>query len=198
MEKLLLLLHPFMPFITEELWQHLKERGHGESIMMCPLPKASNFSEDVIEQFERLKEVVVFVRSVRAEKNLPVKQALELHVVSPTGAYDHTLDPVMVKLLNLSGVVPSKEKPSQAASQVIRSVEYYVPLEGSVDEEAELEKLKTELEYTLGFLDTVNKKLSNERFVQSAPAQVVETERKKQADAEAKIRAIRSRLENRE
>jgi len=194
MEKLLLLLHPFMPFITEELWHHLRERKSGESIMISPLPEAADFNVNVTEQFDRLKEVVVFVRSVRAEKNIPVKQVLELHVVSPSGAYDHTLDPVMVKLLNLSGVVPSKEKPSQAASVVIRSVEYYVPLEGSVDQEAEMEKLRVELEYALGFLDTVNKKLSNERFVNSAPAQVVEVERKKKADAEAKIRAIREQL----
>ena len=150
--------------------------------------------QQLLHQLKCLKETVVFVRSVRAEKNIPVKQKLELHVVSEAKAYDHKLDPILIKLLNLSDVVASEEKPAQAASQMIRSVEYYIPLEGAVDEEAEKEKLRLELAYTIGFLETVEKKLSNERFVQSAPPQVVETERKKKADAESKIKAIRQVL----
>jgi valyl-tRNA synthetase len=194
MEKLLLILHPFIPFITEELWQHIRPRRHGESIMISLLPEPGTFDEQVIERFERLKEAVVFVRSVRAEKNIPVKNHLKLHIVAPDNSYDSSYDEILRKLLNLSSVILSADKPAAAASQVIRSVEYYVPLSGSVDEEAEIEKLNNELKYTLGFLETINRKLSNERFVNNAPAEVVEMEKKKKADAEAKIRAIRERL----
>ncbi|MFH0760420.1 MAG: valine--tRNA ligase [Bacteroidota bacterium] len=194
MEKLLLILHPFIPFITEELWQHINPRKKGESIMISQLPEPGKSDEQIIERFERLKETVVFVRSVRAEKNIPVKNRIELQVVDPKKVYDSSYDQVMMKLLNLSSVVLSDNKPANSASQVIRSVEYYVPLAGSVDEAAEIEKLTKELEYALGFLDSIKKKLSNERFVNNAPAEVVETEKKKKADAEAKIRAIRERL----
>lgn len=194
MEKLLLILHPFIPFITEELWQHIKPRMKGESIMVSQLPEPGQWDEQVIERFERLKEAVVFVRSVRAEKNIPAKNQIGLQVVDPKKAYDSSYDQVMIKLLNLSSVVISDSKPANAAGQVIRSVEYYIPLAGSVDDTAENEKLAKELEYAIGFLESINKKLSNERFVNNAPAEVVETEKKKRADAEAKIKAIRERL----
>jgi valyl-tRNA synthetase len=195
MEKLVLILHPFIPFITEELWQHIKPRKNGESIMISQLPKPGPVDGQIIERFDRLKDAVVFVRSVRAEKNIPVKNQIELQIVDTTNTYDTSYDLIMIKLLNLSGVVLSQTKPANAVSQVIRSVEYYVPLTGSGDDTAEIEKLTKELEYTMGFLDSINKKLSNERFVNNAPAEVVETEKKKRADAEAKIRSIRERLE---
>ncbi|OFY50741.1 MAG: valine--tRNA ligase, partial [Bacteroidetes bacterium GWF2_49_14] len=194
MEKLLLLLHPFVPFITEELWQALAERKPGESIMISRQPEGGSYDESKIEQFDRLKEAAVFIRSVRAEKNIPMKTAIDLHVSATAGGYDKSLDTILIKLLNLSTIVYSDEKPTQAASQVIRSVEYSIPLAESADEAGDLEKLRDELQYALGFLESVNKKLSNERFVQSAPPQVVEIEKSKKADAEAKIKAIRERL----
>ncbi len=194
MEKLLLLLHPFMPFITEELWQALAERKSGESIMISWQPEGGSFDESKIEQFDRLKEAAVFIRSVRAEKNIPMKIAIDLHVSAAGGGYDKSLDSILIKLLNLSSIVYSDEKPAQAASQMIRSIEYSIPLAESADEAGDLEKLREELQYALGFLESVNKKLSNERFVQSAPPQVVEIEKNKKADAEAKIKAIRQRL----
>ena len=194
MEKLMLVLHPFIPFITEEIWQHITPRKPGESVMVSPQPIAGSFNPDQIERFERMKEAVGFVRSVRAEHNIPVRNSLSLEVKTTDANYDNYLDPILIKLLNLESVTEIEKKSSGAASQVIRSVEYYVPLEGSVDAAAEIEKLQKELDYTLGFLDTVTKKLANERFVNHAPAAVVETEKAKMADAEAKIRALREQI----
>jgi len=195
MEKLMLVLHPFIPFITEEIWQRTATRQPGDSVMVALLPAVEDFSNEQVERFERMKEVVGFVRSVRAEKNIPLKTELLLEVKTADSGYDHYLDQILIKLLNLKSVVEVELNTPGCASQVIRSVEYYVPLAGSVDTVAETDKLQKELTYTLGFLDTVMKKLANERFVSNAPAQVLETERAKQADAENKIRAIREQLE---
>jgi valyl-tRNA synthetase len=195
MEKLMLILHPFIPFITEEIWQRIGTRKPGESVMVSAQPVVGSFDPEQIERFERMKEVVGFVRSVRADRNIPVKNALTLEVKTTDSEYDHYLDTILVKLLNLNEVVEIEQKTPGSANQVIRSVEYYVPLDGSIDVEAEREKLQKELDYTLGFLDTVQKKLANERFVNHAPAQVVDTEKAKMADAEAKIRAIREQME---
>jgi len=194
MEKLLLMLHPFMPFITEELWQHIGNRKQGESIMISDLPKPGDINEQVLERFDRIREVVVYTRSVRAANNIAPKIPLELHVVAGDKTYDGSFDEILVKLLNLSAIILSDSKPANATSQVIRSVEYFLPLPGSVDEEAEREKLMKELEYALGFLETVNRKLNNARFVGNAPAEVVENERKKKMDAEMTIRSIREKL----
>jgi valyl-tRNA synthetase len=195
MEKLMLVLHPFIPFITEEIWQRTSERNPGESVMVARQPVAGAFNADLIERFDRMKEVAVFVRSVRADRNIPMKNAVALEVKTGDSGYDDYLDPVLLKLLNLKSITGIDVQTPGSVSQVIRSVEYYVPLEGALDAAAELEKLNKELEYTLGFLDTVSKKLANERFVNHAPAQVVETEKAKLADAEAKIRALREQIE---
>jgi valyl-tRNA synthetase len=195
MEKLMLVLHPFIPFITEEIWQRTSERNPGESVMVARQPVAGAFNADLIERFDRMKEVAVFVRSVRADRNIPMKNAVALEVKTGDSGYDDYLDPVLLKLLNLKSISGIDVQTPGSVSQVIRSVEYYVPLEGALDAAAELEKLNKELEYTLGFLDTVSKKLANERFVNHAPAQVVETEKAKLADAEAKIRALREQIE---
>ena len=194
-EKLMLVLHPFVPFITEEIWQRIETRQAGESVMISPQPVAGTCNPDHIERFERMKEVVGFVRSVRADHNIPVKTALSLEVKTGDANYDDYLDPVLMKLLNLKSVTQITGNTSGSASQVIRSIEYYVPLAGSVDVVSETEKLQKELDYTLGFLDTVMKKLSNERFVNHAQAQVVENEKAKMADAESKIRALRAQIE---
>ncbi|MCX6223981.1 MAG: valine--tRNA ligase [Bacteroidia bacterium] len=195
MEKLMLVLHPFIPFITEEIWQRVATRKSGESVMVTRQPVAGGYNPDQIERFERMKEVVGFVRSVRADCNIPFKTELSLEIRTTDNQYDNYLDPILVKLLNLKSVTGIDQNPSGSASQVIRSVEYYVPLTGSVDMVAEMEKLQKELDYSLGFLDTVMKKLANERFVNHAPAQVLETEKAKMADAEAKIRALREQIE---
>ena len=186
-DALLRLLHPFMPFITEELWQHLAERKEGESIMNALIPTAEALNIDVLTSMERAKEVVIGVRGVRAAKNIPPKDVLELNVL---GEFDTAEYSVIAKLANLSAVNSSAEKDASAASFMVGTTEFNVPLANNIDIEAELEKLNKELDYYRGFKESVMKKLSNERFVNNAPAAVVEGERKKLADAETKIKTI--------
>ncbi len=192
-EKMLSLLHPFMPFITEELWQYLKERKQGESLMISQMPNAESFDSGLLERFELMKEVIAGVRTVRQEKNIPNKQSLKLFI-KVTDQFGGEVESIISKLAGLEGLTYTNEKVEGAASFMVKSAEFYIPLEGLVDAEEEIEKLKAELEYTKGFLQSVMKKLSNERFVNSAPAQVVEIEKNKQADAESKIKVIEERL----
>ena len=193
-EILLQVLHPFMPFITEEIWQNARPRKPGESIMVSSMPKNSGYDKETLDRFERVKEVIVFVRSIRAGKNIPVRDKLELKVYSLEGDYKGAFDPVLIKLANLSSIEIIDHHTEGAITQVIRSVEFAVPLEGLVDPAVEAEKLSKELEYSKGFLLSINKKLSNDRFVNHAPVQVVEKERQKLADTEAKIKGIEEQL----
>lgn len=192
-EKMLALLHPYMPFITEELWQLIRERAQGESLMVSPMPKAQAFDAQLIERFELMKETIAGVRTIRQEKNIPQKDKLKLFV-SSTESLGENVESIIVKLAGLELLQYTTDKVDGAASFMVRSTEFFVPLEGFIDVEEEIAKLKTELEYTKGFLNSVAKKLSNERFVSGAPANVVDMERKKQADAEAKIQVIEERL----
>lgn len=192
-EKMLALLHPYMPFITEELWQLIRERAQGESLMVSPMPKAQAFDAQLIERFELMKETIAGVRTIRQEKNIPQKDKLKLFV-STTELLGENVESIIVKLAGLELLLYTTDKVDGAASFMVRSTEFFVPLEGFIDVEEEIAKLKTELEYTKGFLNSVAKKLSNERFVSGAPANVVDMERKKQADAEAKIQVIEERL----
>lgn len=190
-DDLLRLLHPFMPFITEELWQHLQERAEGESIMYAAMPGADGADAAIIASMECAKEIVVGVRSVRASKNIPPKQPLELRVIGNLPVAEAG---VIEKLANLSGITYVNEKDPAAASFMVGAVEFNVPLEDSIDVEAELAKMQKDLEYYQGFLVSVQKKLGNERFVANAPAAVVDAERRKQADAEAKIAALQASM----
>ncbi|MDX9853413.1 MAG: valine--tRNA ligase [Tenuifilaceae bacterium] len=192
-EKMLALLHPYMPFITEELWQLIRERAQGESLMVSPMPKAQAFDAQLIERFELMKETIAGVRTIRQEKNIPQKDKLKLFV-SSAESLGENVESIIVKLAGLELLQYTTDKVDGAASFMVRSTEFFVPLEGFIDVEEEIAKLKTELEYTKGFLNSVAKKLSNERFVSGAPANVVDMERKKQADAEAKIQVIEERL----
>lgn len=189
---LLRVLHPFMPFITEELWQHLQERKEGESIMYALLPDMPTPSESIISAMQNAKEVIVGVRSVRAEKNISPKDTLELNVL---GDWDATLDTVIKKLANLSAINPNMAKDPAAAIFMIGTKEFNVPVTSSIDVEAELAKLNKDLLYYQDFLDKVKKKLSNERFVNNAPEAVVAVERNKQRDAESKISTIKASIE---
>ena len=189
---LLRVLHPFMPFITEELWQHLQERKEGESIMYAVLPDMPTPSESIISAMQNAKEVIVGVRSVRAEKNISPKDTLELNVL---GDWDATLDTVIKKLANLSAINPNMAKDPAAAIFMIGTKEFNVPVTSSIDVEAELAKLNKDLLYYQDFLDKVKKKLSNERFVNNAPEAVVAVERNKQRDAESKISTIKASIE---
>ena len=190
-DSLLRMLHPFMPFITEELWQHLVERREGESIMYAPMPLADDNNAAILAQMERAKEIITGVRGVRAAKNIPPKQELKLMVVA---SEIPALQGVIAKLANLSEISVATEKDPAAALFMVGTTEFNVPLTDSIDVEAETARLEKELDYLRGFLASVMKKLGNERFVNNAPAAVVDAERRKQADAESKIKTIQETL----
>ena len=186
-DSLLRMLHPFMPFITEELWQHLTDRKPGESIMVARMPIAGEPDKALIDTMAAVKEIIAGVRTVRLQKNIPNKEQLELHLV---GDAEAPLQPVIMKLANLSAISKVAEKDATAASFLVGTTEYCVPLGNNINVEEELKKLEAELKYMQGFLKSINGKLSNEKFVANAPAAVVEGERKKKADAESKIKTL--------
>ncbi|MBR6655813.1 MAG: valine--tRNA ligase [Alistipes sp.] len=193
-EQLMLLLHPFMPFVTEEIWQDLAERKEGESICVAAMPKAQATDEVALARFALAQEVVSAVRNIRKQKNLPQKEALELKVVRDEN-YPAEYEAVIAKMANLSAVTFVTEKNPMDAAFIVKTTQYFVPMGDNIDKEAEIAKLEKDLAYQQGFLATVMKKLSNERFVSSAPQKVVETEYAKKRDAEAKIAAIEAQLQ---
>ncbi|MBD5300354.1 MAG: valine--tRNA ligase [Bacteroides sp.] len=190
LDSLLRLLHPFMPFITEELWQHLGDRREGESIMYAPMPAAGVPDAKILAEMETVKEVINGVRGVRAQRNIPSRDALQLNIVNAA----IPMEAVAVRLGNLSGIATVSEKDPAAASFMVGTTEFNIPLLNNMDVEAEIAKLTKELNYLHGFKTSVEKKLSNERFVGNAPAAVVEAERKKLSDATTKIAAIEQTL----
>ena len=192
-EQLMLLLHPFMPFVTEEIWQDLAERKEGESICVAPMPKVQEVDDATLARFVLVQDVVSAIRNIRKQKNLPQKEALELKVVRDDN-YPAEYEAVIVKMANLSQVTFVTEKNPTDAAFIVKTTQYFVPMGDNIDREAEIAKLEKDLAYQQGFLATVMKKLSNERFVSSAPAQVVENEQNKKRDAEAKIAAIEEQL----
>ena len=191
-ETLLKLLHPFMPFITEELWQHIYDRQPGESIMTQTLVKDMPYNETLIAQFEAVKEVISGIRTIRLQKNIAQKEALALEVTgeNPVAGFGS----VIAKLCNLSEIKQVETKSEGAAAFMVGTTEYAVPLGNLINVEEELKKLEADLKYQEGFLQSVMKKLSNEKFVNKAPANVIEMERKKQADAETKIAALKESI----
>ncbi|MDE6039821.1 MAG: class I tRNA ligase family protein, partial [Paramuribaculum sp.] len=186
-DALMRLLHPFMPFITEELWQHIAQRREGESIMYAPTPEVRTVDHDMLAMLEHVKEVVNGLRNVRAAKNIPNKDAIAVNVI---GSWDKTQDVVIAKLANASAINHDAEKDAAAASFMVGTTEINVPLADNIDVEAELAKLRKDLDYYEGFKASVMKKLGNERFVANAPAAVVEGERRKLSDAESKIASL--------
>ena len=191
-DTLLKLLHPFMPFITEELWQHIYDRKEGESIMVQVLQVSETYNEDIITRFEAVKEVIGGIRTIRLQKNIAQKEALSLEVIgeNPVEAFNA----VIAKLCNLSAIQTITTKADGAAAFMVGTTEYAVPLGNLINVEEELKKLEADLKYQEGFLQSVLKKLSNEKFVSKAPANVIEMERKKQADAETKIAALKESI----
>ena len=192
-DKLLKMLHPFMPFLTEEIWQQLETRKEGESIMVAAMPRKAAYDQHTLDQMELLKDVVSAIRNIRKERSIPNKEALELMVI-PDANYHPRYESLLMKMANLSAIRTVSEKLPTATSFLVKTTEYFVPLDEKIDTAEEIKKLEGELEYLEGFLASVMKKLGNERFVQSAPAKVVETEQAKKTDAEAKIKAIRERI----
>ena len=192
-EQLLQLLHPFMPFITEEIWQTLRERQDGESIMISRLPKATSYDESYLLRFEAVKNIIVGIRNIRKQNNIAFKDVLELKV-KKNERYPASFDSIIRKMGNIGQIGLVNEPVKGAWSFIVDTVEYFIPAQGEVNTAEVKAKLEEELNYTRGFLTSVMKKLSNEKFVNGAPEQVVANERKKQADAEVKIAAIEAQL----
>ena len=190
-DDLIKLLHPFMPFITEELWQALYYREEGESIMISLQPSAGVTNKDLLANFEDVKHIIAGVRTIRLDKNIPNKEKLELEVI---GDHIDSFNSIILKMCNLTSINHVSEKQTGSAGFLIGTTEYSVPLTDNIDTEAELQKLKSELSYTEGFLKSVQKKLSNDKFVQNAKPEIVENERKKFADAESKIVLLKENI----
>ncbi|MEG2070564.1 MAG: valine--tRNA ligase, partial [Bacteroidales bacterium] len=196
-ENLMLILHPFMPFITEELWHGLKERNENESIMLEPIPQFAEQScnKSFLMRFANMQKVVEDIRRIRAEKNIAQKNQIELFILKDQKEVDAEMDSIISKLCNVSRISYVNEKIPESISFIEQNVEYFVPFTSDINIEEELKKLSEELKYTEGFLQSVLKKLSNEKFVAGAPEQVVAIERKKQADAEEKIKLLTSQIQ---
>jgi valyl-tRNA synthetase len=193
-DSLLRLLHPFMPFITEEIWQMLEERKDGESLMISPMPASRMFNKEMVLRFDTVKETISAVRTLRKEKNIPNKESLILYIKSDEDKYDMEFLPVIVRLCNLSEIRFIKEKEKGAASFMVNTTEFFIPVGDKLDVEGEMARIHEELDYYRGFLASVMKKLDNERFVKNAPASVLDLERKKKSDADSKIKSLEERV----
>ncbi len=187
-ESLLKLIHPFMPFITEELYHQLKPRDEKDCIMISQLPEAGDCNEQLLNQFDTAKQIVANIRTIRKDKNIANKVQLQLEVLE--NANSQLLDDVTIKMANLKSICNVSEKNAASSSFIVGTTEFQVPLTDNVDVEAEIKKMQDEIKYLQGFLNSVMKKLGNERFVQNAKPEIVENERKKKADAESKIQAL--------
>ncbi|HUH52003.1 MAG TPA: valine--tRNA ligase [Flavobacterium sp.] len=189
LEDLLKLLHPFMPFLSEEIWQLITDRTPKEALVIASYPTQTNYDSKIISDFEFTTEVISGIRTIRKEKNIPFRDQIELKLINneKTAVY---FDPIITKLGNISSLEYIDGAVNGALTFRVKSNEYFVPIAGSINIEEEIEKLTVELEYTKGFLASVDKKLSNERFVAGAPEQVIAIEKKKQADALAKIATL--------
>ena len=190
-EKLMLTLHPFMPFITEEVWQALADRQPGESIMVTQQPRPEQTNDLLTADFEVVKSIVAGVRSIRLERNIPNKEPLTLQVV--TGDHNEAYNPVIMKMCNVDTIVRAL-KDATAASFMVGTTEYAVPLGNTIDVAEEIQKMEAEIDYLEGFLRSVMKKLGNEKFVANAKPEVVAVERKKRADAESKLALLRENV----
>ena len=192
LENLLRVLHPFMPFITEEIYQNIQPRTEGDSLMINHWPEKVS-THKLTADFDKVKNIISEIRTIRKEKNISFKEQLELKVAGGQKGLDRFY-PVIKKLTNLSSVESVSEKVENSVSFLIDGTEYFVPVGNQIDVEAEKAKIEEEIKYNEGFLKSVEKKLSNERFVSNAPAAVVETEKKKQADAHHKLEILRKQL----
>ncbi len=193
-DQMLRLMHPFMPFITEEIWQMLEDRNEGESIMVSQMPALVSYDADLLARFEDVKEAISGIRKIRKEKNIPFKDTIDLSIQPGDKGFDAAFNSILKKLGNLSAVNLVNEEVKGAASFRVKSTNFYIALEGFIDAEEELNKLEEELAYTKGFLNSVMKKLGNANFVDNAPVVVVDKEKAKQADAEAKIKVLEERI----
>jgi valyl-tRNA synthetase len=193
-EDLMKLLHPFMPFITEEIWHLLRKRKEGDDLIIASMPDTTTIDEKLLADFDFTAELINGIRKLRATKNIPFRDALEVQIADKNQEYNSRFESIIAKLCNLSKISMTDSPTAGSFGFVIKSTEVFVPLSDAIDPEEECKKLKEELNYTRGFLVSVEKKLQNERFVSGAPEQVVNRERQKKADAEARIKVIEQQL----
>ena len=191
LEKILKLLHPFMPFLSEEIWHLVKERE--EDIIIANWPKAGAIDTSLLEDFETITEVIAGIRTIRKTQNIPNKEPLTLKVINHQ-IQSNNLNPIIAKLGNLSVINAISEKPASSFSFMVKANEFFIPIGNTIDVTFELEKLQKELDYNKGFLNSVESKLNNERFVTSAPKQVIANEKNKLADAKAKIEILENKI----
>lgn len=191
-EMMMKIIHPFMPFITEEIWQRLGEREDGKSIMVEQMPLPAPYEAGMLTRFDTVREIVTAVRAIRKEKNIPLREPLVL--CATPGATGNEFDQVIIRMCNLSEIRVVEGKVEGAASFRIHTSEFFIPLTDGIDHEAEIKKLEEELAYTEGFLASVLQKLSNEKFVANAPEKVIAVERKKESDARLKIATLKESL----
>src|SRR5690554_5545770 len=194
-EQLMKIIHPFTPFISEEIWHLLKERKEGEDIIVAEWPEAGKVNEDIINNFKITAEVISNIRNIRKQNNIANKVEIELGIVKSNN-HSVAMDPVLIKMGNVSTLSYIDDKMANAFSFIVKNSSFYIPFGDTVDVEAEIAKVKDELEYTKGFMKSVQKKLGNERFVNNAPEQVVNIEKKKLADAQEKIKILEEKLKS--
>jgi valyl-tRNA synthetase len=192
-EELLKVMHPFTPFVSEELWHALNEREEGEDIVIAEWPKVKTINENYLTAFEKAENIISHIRTIRKNNNIANKVKLEMYVRAEASTQTD-FDAVISKMGNLSVFEYVSDKMQQANSFIVEGVEYFIPFGDTVDVESEIKKMEEELGYTKGFLKSVQGKLSNERFVAGAPAQVLDLERKKEADALGKIQLLEEKL----
>jgi len=192
-ERLLQIMHPFTPFVAEELWHLIRQRKEGEDIIVSQWPALENIASSYLDLFEVAQEVITGIRNIRKSGNIATKVRLDLKVKRNNEA-SAQFDPIIIKMGNLSSLEYVVEKPLQANSFLVRGNEFYVPFGEEIDLAAERKKMEEELTYTKGFLRSVQSKLTNEKFMSGAPAQVVEMERKKENDALVKIKLLEEKI----
>lgn len=195
LEANLKLLHPFMPFLTEEIWQYIADRKPEEALIIAEYPKTTSYDKKLVADFDFAMEVIAGIRTIRKEKNIAMKDAIDLKAINNEKAGTY-FDSIIMKLGNLVSLEYITDKVDSALTYRVKSNEYFIPVSGNIDIAAEIAKLTEELKYTQGFLRSVQAKLSNEKFVAGAPVQVLENERKKEADALAKIATIEQSLKS--
>lgn len=193
LEDNLKILHPFVPFISEEIWQNIKDRSSEEALIIAEWPKQTSIDDKFITDFETVKEIISGIRTIRKEKNISFKDTIKLSVIN-NEKLSSSYDSIIAKLGNIEEITYVEEQLANSMSYRVKSNEYFIPMIGAIDVEEEISKLTEELKYQQGFLNSVKKKLSNERFINNAPEKVVAIEKQKQADAEAKIEAIEQSL----
>jgi valyl-tRNA synthetase len=193
-EGLIRIMHPFMPFITEEIYHVLHNSGE-DSIMKAEMPVAGSVDEDLVREFDFIRDLIIAVRSVRSEQNIQLKESISLFIRrEKSTAGEHAFDETVIKLCNLKELHYSMEKPADAVSFIVRTTECYIPLTQSINIEEELVKLNDEIAYQRGFLESIMKKLENQSFINGAPQKVIEGEMRKKADTESRIAALEERI----